>query len=67
LLKAEQKKPTSCRRFPIKSTERCGRYNGRAIADRAFSGKVETSFPSENATNAKKPEHVQFLLKLNMR
>jgi hypothetical protein len=27
---------------------------------------VETGFPSENATNAKELEHVQFLLKLNM-
>jgi hypothetical protein len=26
---------------------------------RAFSGKVETGFPSENAINAKKLEHVQ--------
>jgi len=33
---------------------------------RAFSGKVETGFPSENAINAKKLEHVQFPLKLNM-
>jgi hypothetical protein len=33
---------------------------------RAFSGKVATGFPSENAINAKKPEHVQFPLKLTM-
>jgi hypothetical protein len=33
---------------------------------RAFSGKVETGFPSENAINAKKLEQVQFPLKLNL-
>jgi hypothetical protein len=33
---------------------------------RAFSGKVETGFPSENATNATEREHIQFPWKLNV-
>jgi hypothetical protein len=33
---------------------------------RAFSGKVESGFPSENATNARKLEHIQFPTKLNV-
>jgi hypothetical protein len=35
-------------------------------AIRAFSGKVESGFPSENATNANKLEHIQFPSKLNV-
>ena len=31
---------------------------------RAFSGKVESGFPFENATNARKLEHIQFPWKL---
>jgi hypothetical protein len=30
------------------------------LADAAFSGKVESGFPSENATSAKMPERVLF-------
>jgi hypothetical protein len=41
----------------------CARWMSRLGA---FSGKVETGFPSENATNAEKLEHVPFPLKLNM-
>jgi hypothetical protein len=33
---------------------------------RAFSGKVESGFPFENATNAGKLEHIQFPWKLNV-
>src|ERR1700716_2961139 len=41
----------------IKRENRCAR---------AFSGKVETGFPSENATNATEREHIQFPQKLNV-
>ncbi len=31
------------------------------VTPRAFSGKVDAGFPSKNATNLKKPEHIGFL------
>jgi len=36
------------------------------VGYRAFSGKVESGFPFENATNARKLEHIQFPKKLNV-
>jgi hypothetical protein len=59
--------------FDAATARRCARQRSASIRLRptditawSISGKVETGFPSENATNAEKLEHVQFPLKLNM-
>jgi hypothetical protein len=50
----------------IRASVACSHTAWNDKHDRAFSGKVESGFPFENATNARKLEHIQFPWKLNV-